>query len=103
MLTFEQCGYTPIPIIGVPYQACWLELELDREHVAAPPSCHQPDLREWERCAPVALPTYCSRPQRSMLRPSWAVVPAQAPALAGPRYSGIETRGVHHAHWLFPC
>ena len=42
MLTFEQCGYTPIPIIGVPYQACWLELELDREHVAAPPSCHQP-------------------------------------------------------------
>ena len=30
------------------------------------------------------------------------VQPAQAPASAGPRCSGIQAQGVHNAHQLFP-
>jgi hypothetical protein len=45
------------------------------------------------RRAPVALPARRSKPPRPMLRPSWDAVPAQAPASARPRCSGVQARG----------
>jgi len=93
---WSDCGQR---IWGKSLAICFLHMALIDQHLQeqqtepkdAPPSRHWPG--PTHRDAPPWPSACCSMLQQPMLHLSWAVVPAQAPASAGPCCIGIQALG----------